>query len=301
MLKQSVLNVLMYYDIFHYPLTIEEIFKSCDQKCSRAQVECIVEELVDDKIIFRFEKFYSLHNKLDLILRRLDGNQRADRYLKIAHLFIKIIASFPFVRAIFVSGSVSKNYADKNSDVDFFVIAAPNKVWILKVMLVLFKKTFLLNHNKFFCANYLIDSDHLTISNKNIYTSLEIVTLIPVYGKSYCQKFYEENEWVKDFYPNYPLPSLEQVPKSRRRSGKFIMEMLLSNKLGNKLDDLMLKLVTKYWKIKHGKNYKSQDDYQAAITNTKQTSRAHWRNFHKSVFVDLETKKEAFRNTSLVD
>ena len=300
MLKESILNVLIYYDIFHYPLTIEEIFKSCPQKCNKKQVEECLEKLEEEKLVFKFEKFYTLHNKLDLILRRLDGNQRAKRYLKTARLFIKIIASFPFVRAIFVSGSISKNYADKNSDVDFFVIAEPNRIWILKTMLILFKKTILLNHNKYFCANYIIDSEHLTIPTQNIYTSLEIVTLIPVYGKHYCKKFYQENQWVKGFYPNYPLPGLEQIPKCKKRYGKFIIEKLLNNRFGNKLDDLMLRLVTKYWQIKHGKDYQSQDDYQAAITHTKQTSRAHWRNFHKSVFSDLESKKKTF-NTTLVD
>ncbi len=301
MLKESVLNVLMYYDIFHYPLTLEEIFKSCEKKCTRAQIEQSVEELVNDKIIYRFEKFYCLHDKLDLILRRIDGNQRAQRYLKIANPFIKIIASFPFVKAIFISGSISKNYAAKNSDVDYFVVAAPNKIWILKTLLILFKKIFLFNYNKFFCANYIIDDEHLTITKQNIYTSLEIVTLIPVYGKDYCQQFYDANKWVKNYHPNHPLPSLEQVPKYRRRYGKLMIEFLLNNRLGRKLDDLMLKFVTKFWVLKHGKRYDSKEEYEAAITNTKQVSRAHWRNFHKSVFVDLEDRKKMYKDTTLVD
>ena len=43
---------------------------------------------------------------------------------KIAKLFYK----FPYVRAVGVSGSVSKNFADENADIDYFIITKANRL-----------------------------------------------------------------------------------------------------------------------------------------------------------------------------
>ena len=51
-----------------------------------------------------------------------------------------IIAAFPFVRAVGISGSLSKQYADENSDIDYFIITAANRLWIAKNLPAYFQK-----------------------------------------------------------------------------------------------------------------------------------------------------------------
>ena len=78
----------------------------------------------------------------------------------------KFISKFPYVRAILLSGSISKGYMDKDSDVDYFIITQPNRLWVTRLLLMLFKKIFLFNSRKVFCINYFVDSEKLEIEEK---------------------------------------------------------------------------------------------------------------------------------------
>ena len=80
-----------------------------------------------------------------ILNRRIQGEQKAEEALKIARKQANFIAKFPYVQSVCVSGSLSKNYFDKKSDIDFFIITTPNRLWICRSLLVAWKKIFLMN------------------------------------------------------------------------------------------------------------------------------------------------------------
>jgi predicted nucleotidyltransferase len=51
--------------------------------------------------------------------RRIKGNRNAEQILNTAYKISRILYQFPYVRGIGISGSLSKNFADKNADIDF--------------------------------------------------------------------------------------------------------------------------------------------------------------------------------------
>src|SRR5690606_3777846 len=102
------------------------------------------------------------------------GNLMANKFSDIARKKAKLISQFPFVRGVMASGSLSKGYADEKSDIDFFIITIPNRLWIARTLLVLYKRIFLLNSHKFFCVNYFVDEKHLGIEEKNLFTATEL-------------------------------------------------------------------------------------------------------------------------------
>ncbi len=143
--------------------------------------------------------------------RRKKGNELAEKRLKTAKRVSGLISRFPFIRGILLSGSISKGFMEEDSDIDYFIITHPNRVWFSRLMLMLFKKLFFFNSKKIFCINYFVDSEKLEIEEKNIFTATEIVTLLPTYGKKIYDEFYEKNYWVKEFYPNYPKRETDKV------------------------------------------------------------------------------------------
>lgn len=162
--SSAIIRTLSYFDVFDYPLTLSEIARFCqNQKTDYESIRHAVNQLVRDGIVFKLHHFYSLQNNIVLADQRKDGNERAKKYIRIARKFSKLIAVFPFVRGIYLSGSLSKGYADKNADIDYFVITKPNRLWLCRTLLMVFKKVFLLNSKKFFCINYFIDTNHLEI------------------------------------------------------------------------------------------------------------------------------------------
>jgi len=169
----SILKVLAYFDIFQYPLTQNEIKQFLDQPVSETAMENAMQRLLDEKNIFRLRNFYSLQNDLLLAEKRIQGNLRAVKLLAKANKIGRFLFKFPFVNAVGISGSLSKQYADEKADIDFFVITKANRLWIARTIMHVFKKlTFLTGRQHFYCMNYYVDEAALHLRDKNIFTAV---------------------------------------------------------------------------------------------------------------------------------
>ncbi|MVM35351.1 hypothetical protein GO755_35340 [Spirosoma sp. HMF4905] len=231
--KQETLNILVYSDIFHYPLTKKEIYER--GKIEMADVEICLRTLIQENKVFLFGDFYTLQNNKEIVENRLKRNALAQEFMIRAKLITKIIINFPFIRGILLSGSMSKNCMDEDSDIDFFIITEPGKLWVAHLFCSLFKKIFLLNDKKYFCYNFFLDSDHLRIDHESIYTAMEIKTLIPLYGYSYYELLLKQNEWANNYFPNQSVLSNVDVAKKQTYIQKII-EFCLNNPIGDFID-----------------------------------------------------------------
>ena len=99
----------MYFSIFRYPLTLEEIH-SYTNNASVNETINELETLISDDIISKIDSFYVYNKDFDSVTKRLKGNIQAQKVLSIAKKRAKYIAKFPFVMAVGVSGSLSKGY-----------------------------------------------------------------------------------------------------------------------------------------------------------------------------------------------
>jgi hypothetical protein len=235
--KQETLNILAYSDVFQYPLTKKEIYER--GKIESFELELCLISLVNEKSIYLIDGFYSLYNDYKFIEKRRDRNKRAKKYIKFARFITKIIVHFPFIRGVFLSGSISKNCMDKSSDIDFFIVTEPNRLWITNLFCSVFRRTLLLNRSKYFCFNYLIDSEHLAIDECTIYTAIEIKTLIPLFGYGYYKSMLKANKWVDDFFPKSPSSAENDVSK-KQSSIQKLLEYFFNNNLGERLDKWLL-------------------------------------------------------------
>ena len=250
-IEKSILKVLVYFDIFHYPLTAAEIFSFLDQPANKNEFNATIDHLVNLQKIFRLDEFYSLQNDRSLVARRKKGNENAALLMTKAERIASRLYKFPYVRAIGVSGSVSKNFADENADIDYFIITKAGRLWIARTLLHLFKKIPLVKgRNRHYCMNYFVDEAELLIEEKNIYTATEIFTLIPMQGNGSMKNFFETNTWSHPFFPNRALPTVKAGLKKHKWWFKSLAEFLFNTKLGDWLDDYLMRLTTKRWKKK---------------------------------------------------
>lgn len=288
-LRQGIFRALAYYDIFSYPLTAEEIYYNLGKNHTNVdEVKSELNKLTSWKLIYCNGDFFQLKDDKNYIQRREKGNELARKRLKTARRVTGFISRFPFIRGILLSGSISKGFMEEDSDIDYFVITHPNRVWFSRFMLMLFKKFFLLNSKKIFCINYFVDSENLEIEEKNIFTATEIVTLLPTYGKDIYNEFYEKNYWVKQFYPNFPRRETNKVLDRKNGVVKSFLEKILGKKLGDKIDDFAMSLFERFNKTKY-KNY-DQEEFKIAFKSTKKESKHHPKFFQKKVLVEFENK-----------
>lgn len=196
---------MLYYDIFSYPLKIEEIFTYLPGNSLHTDdVRNELSSLIDEQLILEHQGYYFLRNRDRAIVdRRLNMELHAGRSWKMARFMTAIIKRFPFIRAVFVSGDLSMNLSDDGSDIDFFVVTEQNRLWIARTLLVLFKKIVLLNRRKFFCINYYLSESTLEIPERDLYIATEIMHLKPLFNLRLYQQFLRSNSWVRQYFPNF--------------------------------------------------------------------------------------------------
>jgi predicted nucleotidyltransferase len=247
---QNILKTLGYFDLFQYPLTGEEVYLFNSTGVAHNAVNKALDELISDKRVFKIGEFYSLHNNSSLAERRRNGNMLAAEHLIIARRVAKFLYRFPYVKAIAVSGSLSKNFATDKTDIDFFIITETNRLWIARTCMHLYKKlTFLRGRQNWFCMNYYVDENAMEIPEKNIFTAVEIVTLLPMHGKECLDKFIEKNRWTDSFFPLKHFSNSVSVDIKKGLLGKLI-EKIFAGRLGDYADTKLMSITEKRWRKK---------------------------------------------------
>lgn len=288
--EQSIVKALAYFDIFNYPLTQEEIISFLDQQVAVDDVAPALQQLVASKRIFRLGNFYSLQYDHALHARRMAGNHKAEGLLTTAYKIGGFLYQFPFVRGIGISGSLSKHFADRETDIDFFIITCANRLWIARTLMHLFKKlTFITGHQHLYCMNYYIDEEAMGIEEQNIFTATELITLLPVCGNGTIDRFYDENNWAADYFPNQATHKHAML-LTRSTWFKKAVEWLLDNRLGNALDNVLMRITTRRWKKKEQLQRTNAHGCRMGLHTGKHFSKPNPDFFQKKVLLSLDKK-----------
>lgn len=282
----QILMPLLYFEIFKHPLTVEEILNfSHNKSISTIEMTKHLEDLIQQGYIFQYEKFFLTQDCPEWVQLRKENNERAIAFIEKAKWMTQIIQKFPFVRGVFLSGSLSKNVIKKNGDIDYFIITQPNRLWIACTFLILFKKIFLLNSRKYFCVNYFIDENHLEIEEKNRFNATEVITLLPVYNHELYHRFQKANSWVNDYFPNHSKRlATHNVP--RAGFAKRWLEKILNLSFFDQLDTFFMNRTIRFWKKKYALN---SNKFDVALKSRPHVSKRHPDDFQERI-------KQAYEN-----
>ncbi|PQJ79341.1 nucleotidyltransferase domain-containing protein [Polaribacter porphyrae] len=284
----SILKPIIYFSLFNHPLTKEEIFLFSDET-DKEIVSKKLDNLIDTGIIKKIDDYFLISDNPKSIQKRILGNFEAEKVMPKVKKVAKFISTFPFIKGVAISGSLSKGYFDNKSDFDFFVITKAKRVWISRLFLAIYKRLFLNNSYKEFCVNYFVSTSTLEIEEKNRFTATEISTVIPLYGKEEFINFYKANYWVKEYFPNLDLNYRKENVKLIEKT--FLvksLEFLLNNPLGTAINYVTMRLISKNWKKRYIK--KSNNPYKAK----EEISKHHPDNFQHQVLTKINQQYSVF-------
>lgn len=242
--EQDVLRVLLYFDVFSHPVSASEIFTYFPSRVpSRNAIEGALESLLAKSFIRRKRGYYFLRTAPERCVReRLEKQRRAERRMSIAVLVGRFIGSFPFVRAVMVSGELSKGVAGPESDIDFVVVARDGRLWITRTLLIAFKKLFLLNSKKYFCLNHFITESNLVVESRNVYSALEMATLKPLVNRRLHAEYLTANEWIREFFPNR-----RELKPADERNTPLVFQSFFEKLVPAKFADRVEKILMYRW------------------------------------------------------
>lgn len=255
-MKDQIIALLLYFDVFEYPLREKEIYKYLHLSPEERDIasECL-QNLVKEGLINQNDNYFYTGSGVSKVSRRKEANELARKRMKTATRFSKIISWFPFVRGVYLSGSLSKGAMKKDDDIDYFIVTEPGRLWIARTLLTLFKKVFLFNSYRNFCINYFTDTENLKVEEHNRYTATEIVFLMPVYNYAIYQKMLAENPWVNNYYQGFTMD--QYLCREGEPYLKKLLERLL-NVFGDRLENY---LFVKSERMIHGKFAQKGEEY----------------------------------------
>ncbi len=291
-MESNILQTISYFDVFNHPLSCDEIGKICGIQFNNIVIQNTLTHLVNSNKCYQYDGFYSIQQDVKTLVNYREGKEeKAKKYFKKLPFYVQLISSFPFVKGIAISGSLSKGVMHDNGDIDYFIIAAKGRMWICRSLLILFKKIFLFNSKKYFCLNYFIDEDNLEIQDKNIFTAMEINYLIAVHNKNLIEEMKLKNAWTESYLSSFEHPLNLKVWKGNEIIKK-ILEMPFHGKIGDKLDFILMKKTYQRW----SKKFKHFDSSKLELTmrSNRGVSKHHPRDFQTKVLEQYAMRIEKF-------
>ncbi|HAO47694.1 MAG TPA: hypothetical protein DCQ97_12255 [Chitinophagaceae bacterium] len=292
------MKTLGYFDLFQYPLTREEIRSFHAVHLAYQELDAALDSLLEQGLVFRLDEFYSVQPNSLLAERRRKGNQLAARHLQTASKVARFLSGFPYVKGIAVSGSLSKNFATSQTDIDFFIVTHTNRLWIARTFMHLYKKfTFLTGRQHWYCMNYYVDEKEMEIKEKNIFTAMESVTLLPMQGKETMEEFVKNNHWIKEYFPSKTIVT-EGVSEIKPGLFRRLAEKVFNNSMGDKVDTWLMKLTEKRWKKKTEKRLVNNHGHVMSMVVDRHFSKPDPRNFQHKVVEQYRQKVQQLLHTA---
>jgi hypothetical protein len=180
-LEEAILMVIVFFDMFDYPLTSFEIWKFLNVKC---ELYDVLEVLVEIKNI-NFNNvntptllakrgqqkngFYFLAGREEIADLRVKRYNIADRKFKRAILIGRVFKIIPWIKMLAVGNIMGSNNSKDESDIDLFIISQKNRVWITRFFCVSIIKIFGIrpttnNVRDKICLSFFVDEAALDLS-----------------------------------------------------------------------------------------------------------------------------------------
>ncbi len=212
---------LVYADLFEYPLTYTELRRQVISGSASLQPTlrtCV--GLVGTK-----DGYYFLKGRGKIARLRNVREKNSQKKYQIAVGVTKILTRVPTVEAIFLTGSVAVGNAKMAADIDLMVVTKSNTLWLTRFWVFgLLKSLKLLRSLKDYkdkvCPNIFLDTNHLEIKEKNLYTAHEVLQAKCLFDKGDVNYLWlKNNEWSKEYLPNaYKFRKLGELRDSDRQN-----------------------------------------------------------------------------------
>ena len=126
---EAIIRVVVFFDLFDYPLSALEIKNYLSVDVSLLEIIRISELIkeIDSK-----NGFFFLKSRDEIIITRQKRHNYSLRKIKIAKRFAWIFSLLPWVKTIILSNSIGQYNLRDGSDIDFFIITSPNRIWLTR-------------------------------------------------------------------------------------------------------------------------------------------------------------------------
>jgi len=231
-IEKSILTAVALADIFDMPVVADEKFLDVFKGSATLK----------NKVHLENGFFYLGHEVIER--QKMREKIGAEKW-NIARKFTKFFRRVPFVREIFISGSLARGNTTENSDIDLLIVAKHGRIWTARMFIYLI--TFFSGKHRHgkkikdrFCLNHFISDKNLEIKRQSLYNAETYLHLVPILKeKNIADEFRQANQWIKNYFPysdgavSDDAITRKSDIKMRRAGIKKILEFVLGGFVGD--------------------------------------------------------------------
>ena len=234
-IKGAIVKAVVFFDLFDYPLTLDEIWHSMSVKCELIEVIEALGNIAWKSPLPAFIKggkveykngFYFLAGRGAIVEERLKRYNFTDRKFKRALLVAKIFKFIPWIKMMAVGNLLGAHNLRDDSDIDFFIIAEDKRIWLTRFFCTGLAKLLRLrpqanNLRDKICLSFYVSEKAMDLSSlmlpqdsiaslqndsesDDIYFLYWLAGLTPLYdaGGVY-HELIKANQWLFTYLPNW--------------------------------------------------------------------------------------------------
>ena len=228
--EEAIARSVLYSALFDYPLTLAQLrhtLIASPQTASEIVATVQKSSALATVVEYRGGYFFPT-GRPDLIETRRRRELRSRAFLLAHRPLLRLIAAWPYVRLVALSGSVAHLNLETGGDLDLFIVTRGRRVWSTGVAVILLAK--LLRRRRTLCANFIVADTALAFEQQDLFTASQLINLKPIVGDDLYRRVLDTNPFVREFYPNFHAPDcgsvrLRQTPTAKVT--KSIIETIL--------------------------------------------------------------------------
>lgn len=268
MVSSALIRTLAYSDIFDFPLKEDDILKFFIGK--RIGSNALQNLLVRHRDFIAYRNgYYCFVGREQIISKRKKREKESIKKLQIARRIALYLSIIPTVRYIGLSGNVAMKNAEKDDDIDFFIITKSRTLWATRLFAIILLKLLGYHRRKFtlkvknmVCMNMFLDEQKLSLSKKrqDLYSAHEIVQMVSLFDRdNMFWKFLVANEWVKKYLPNAYgcMDGKKVICQTSRQTGKvasyaqYLFSLFLQFVLRFSVIEIVAKQLQLWYMLRH--------------------------------------------------
>ncbi len=238
-MEKELASVFKYFAFFDYVPNFDDVYTFFPKKIKKKQLQNELKQIKYTPVE------YSIKRKISK--KKLENW----RY----RVYIKLLSSFPQIKLVGLSGSISMLNANLEHDIDLFIITEKNRLFTARFLATIISFIMGLKRNigqneapNKVCLNLFFDENNLKVPKfkQTKFVGHEVLQMKPIINKNQTyEKFLNANEWVFRLFPN--SRSLISNFKNSKLNKNFKLKIKnLSDWLESQLKKFQLRLINKH-------------------------------------------------------
>ena len=239
-INSAILKTMAFFSLYNLPLTTSEIHNLLYKyPAEEHEVANTLTSLVYAGKLVEKNGRYALKD-WDQAQTESNKFEIEKRWRKVDRYFW-VLSLVPFLVQASIINSLAMGNADQESDIDFFVVTQPNRLYFVRsVIIAVFRLLGVYKTrnkiNEQFCFGFYVTSNHMTlqrvlIEGEDPLFAFWFATFAPLINANAYQNLVGANQWIYEYFPNFqPQARLKYIRKKNwfLRLIKGMLEIMLT-------------------------------------------------------------------------